>query len=168
MTGFLGVVGVLLSLGSVSPQILQRDGGPENAPVLTVATPTYGSDGSKLGAQATFSLTVGKAQVLFAGAGSSLCESASATPSAPADGGLGWRLEVLPRELTKEGVLVVNVAWQRLGPDGGGQGWHRHAPPASGRPRPTGLHRRCGEATVSGNRNGARTCETTETSHGAV
>jgi hypothetical protein len=113
MTGLMAIAGMLLSLGSVSPQAAA----PEKHGVV-VATPTFGTNGTTTGATMSFSLTIGNPQVIYAGAGKSLCLSASATFSIPEDAGYGWRIETMPRELTAEGVLVLDLTWQRVWQDG--------------------------------------------------
>lgn len=113
MTGLMAIVGMLVSLGSASPQAAA----PQTHAVV-VATPTFWTSGTATGATASFGLTIGKPQVIYAGAGDSLCLSASATSSVPDDARYGWRIAAMPRELTAEGLLVLDLTWQRVWQDG--------------------------------------------------
>jgi hypothetical protein len=113
MTGVLAIAGMVLSLGSVSPQAVA----PQTH-ALVVATPTFGTSGTTTGASASFALAIGKPQVIYAGSGKSLCESTSASSGAIDDAGYGWRIETLPRAVTAEGILVLDLTWQRVWQDG--------------------------------------------------
>jgi hypothetical protein len=113
MTGFSELVGVLLSLGSIAAQAA-----PSATHAVVVATPTFGVDGSATGGKSTFPLTIGRPQVIYASAGRSLCESGSPTSGADDDAGYGWRVEATARELKADGVLVLDLVWQRRWQDG--------------------------------------------------
>src|SRR5262245_36855568 len=81
---------------------------------LKVSTPTYGTDGKVTGASADFGqLALNKPLVLYAYSGKSLCESASAMTSVPADAGNGWRVQVTPLR-TAGNTLVMQVDWERM------------------------------------------------------
>jgi hypothetical protein len=108
MTRLIGVLAALQSAVPISAQTV-----PVADYTIVVATPTFGADGQVLGASLGFKLSPGARQVIFAAAGRTPCHSMSATLEPSADAGYGWRLELLLREVTADGVFVIDVAWQR-------------------------------------------------------
>jgi len=81
-------------------------------PVITIATPTYATDGQVTGASSQEALQVGQTIVRYAYSGRTLCESSSATTAAPDDAGFGWRVQVTL--LGTGSGLDLQVDWQRM------------------------------------------------------
>jgi len=113
MAGVMAIAGMLMSLGSAPQQAA-----PAQTHMVIVGTPTFGISGTTTGATTPFALAIGKPHVIYAGSGKSLCESTSASSGAIDDAGYGWRIETLPRAMTTEGILVLDLTWQRVWQDG--------------------------------------------------